>query len=490
MHENEFEKQVQQKMEELNFVPSDAVWQNVDKEINKKEKRRTLFWIFLFTGLMLAGAGYFFTVNNNTHKIVADNQQAKTNEKQEKKNKQLSEENKNDNASITNDDKIADGKIRKEKHLNDNVNKSKSETNRNEKEIIEEHIVLSEKKINNNKKANAPSFLKTKNGSAVGNKQKNNNEAEEKLNIPDQDKITVENNKSNNEIRENIPSQELKKNEHDSATGESPEVLTENKTEKKDSAGDKAIENIISKLKKPFPWKIGVMVAPGISNVQQNLFKETNVYNAPAYLTSGSVSNPNGSYYYASSEIKKNFSIAAGLSFSNQISKRILLSIGIDYHYYSTKIFVGNVVDSFINLYPSQSFSVQANGYYRNGNTKAYINHYHLAELPFALNFQLNKNMKHPLFWDAGFSILYLMNTNALHFDPTRNVYYKDSRQFNKMQLHASSELMLGFPFGKSQLLVGPQLQYGLTGLLKKNTGNSQHLFFSGVKVSYTFSKK
>ena len=28
---NEFEKQVQQKMNELHFVPSDAVWQEVEK---------------------------------------------------------------------------------------------------------------------------------------------------------------------------------------------------------------------------------------------------------------------------------------------------------------------------------------------------------------------------------------------------------------------------------------------------------------------------
>ncbi len=52
MHENEFEKQVQKKMEELQFAPSDAVWQKVDKEINRKEnRRRTLFWLFFFFGL-------------------------------------------------------------------------------------------------------------------------------------------------------------------------------------------------------------------------------------------------------------------------------------------------------------------------------------------------------------------------------------------------------------------------------------------------------
>ena len=45
---NDFEKQVQQKMEELQLRPSAEVWTEVEKEIRKdKRKRRVIFWWLL-----------------------------------------------------------------------------------------------------------------------------------------------------------------------------------------------------------------------------------------------------------------------------------------------------------------------------------------------------------------------------------------------------------------------------------------------------------
>ena len=52
--QNEFEKQVQQKMEELKLVPSDPVWQKVEMQIRKKkDRRRAILWIPLI--VLLAG---------------------------------------------------------------------------------------------------------------------------------------------------------------------------------------------------------------------------------------------------------------------------------------------------------------------------------------------------------------------------------------------------------------------------------------------------
>ena len=54
--QNEFEKQVQQKMEELKLVPSTPVWENVEKQIRKKRERKR-FLFFLLPVMLLAGAG-------------------------------------------------------------------------------------------------------------------------------------------------------------------------------------------------------------------------------------------------------------------------------------------------------------------------------------------------------------------------------------------------------------------------------------------------
>ncbi|HZZ74952.1 MAG TPA: hypothetical protein VFE04_03460, partial [Puia sp.] len=67
MRENEFEKQVREKMGQLGFDPSESVWVNVDKEINKKRRRRVpLIWLFFISGLLVAGGAYYYVVNKNT----------------------------------------------------------------------------------------------------------------------------------------------------------------------------------------------------------------------------------------------------------------------------------------------------------------------------------------------------------------------------------------------------------------------------------------
>src|SRR5580700_6580345 len=54
MRDPEFEKHVQQKLEDLQFPPSASVWQNVDREISKGKKRRIpFFWFFLVGGSVL-----------------------------------------------------------------------------------------------------------------------------------------------------------------------------------------------------------------------------------------------------------------------------------------------------------------------------------------------------------------------------------------------------------------------------------------------------
>ena len=60
MRENKFEKQVREKMDQLGFDPSDVVWAEVNRKINQEKKRRKpLFWIFLFSSLVLAGGGIY-----------------------------------------------------------------------------------------------------------------------------------------------------------------------------------------------------------------------------------------------------------------------------------------------------------------------------------------------------------------------------------------------------------------------------------------------
>ena len=64
-----FEKEVQQKMEELAFSPSAAVWANVEKAISVEKKRRIpFFWLWLLPALLLMGGTGLYWMTGHTMK--------------------------------------------------------------------------------------------------------------------------------------------------------------------------------------------------------------------------------------------------------------------------------------------------------------------------------------------------------------------------------------------------------------------------------------
>ena len=86
MRENEFEKRVQQQMEEFKLRPSDAVWEKVEEELRKKEKRRVVFFIFLLVGLSLLGYTGYFISNQSTQNIAEQTFTQQTNNNSAEKN--------------------------------------------------------------------------------------------------------------------------------------------------------------------------------------------------------------------------------------------------------------------------------------------------------------------------------------------------------------------------------------------------------------------
>src|ERR1019366_4224479 len=67
MEENKFEKKVQQKMDELQIQPSDAVWEKIESQIGKKKGRRWgLIILFLLIGLILSGGYWLWNTRQQT----------------------------------------------------------------------------------------------------------------------------------------------------------------------------------------------------------------------------------------------------------------------------------------------------------------------------------------------------------------------------------------------------------------------------------------
>jgi Outer membrane protein beta-barrel domain len=459
MHENEFEKQVREKMDQLGFNPSESVWTGVDKEINKEKKRHVpLFWMFFLSGLLLAGGAYFFVTNKNASNTIAKAQQQR-------------------------------GINKKQDALSANKVEEPDKRNKVEKVTIQ-------KGVNHNSLASISELDKGSHKKSMALKSGNVKLRSDgiididrrEIKKPRQNSISE---KGDDIVIEHYSSKTIKtesendsKKSTDSSAGKNITAVLKNNNSKQDSVADSNVAKVKSQKTKSSPWKIGITGGAGISNINQSLFKSVTAANSNYNLgtvpgaPSGSIAN------YSPSEISPGFSFAAGAFVNRDLSKRISFSAGIGYHYYSTKINTGSKVNSvlYANSASGQLFSL--NNYYQNGNDQTHTNQYYFIELPLSFNFQLNKNKLTPFIWELGLSLGYMISNNALYYDPYVNVYIANYQQPNKMQLNGVTAIMFGFHLHKNELQIGPQLQYGLTGLLKSDGGNPGHLLYGGLKIS------
>lgn len=457
MHENNFEKRVREKMDDLGFDPSDAVWAAVDKEINKeKKRRRPLFWIFFFSGLVLAGGGFYLTaVNHHSNKIINP---------EIPRGAEIKKESQSGNPV----------EINKQKQLDD----------------------LATGKISareNDKKSRRSADGQTQNFDKIGLTDMGNIPPGQQVNSGLNEKVSKD--PTHLPPAENVISGtgELETNKKADSSVVNKEISPDQvKTSPTDSAIDGKMTVKKNQQKKSDFWKIGFTGSAGVSNINQSLFKSINAAdpnNLTAYPAGGYTGS--GGRPYGSANINAGFAYGVGVFISRNLSKRFSISAGLNYRYYSTKINTGNKVDSFIYVYAAAFQSATAvTSYYRSAGSNSYINQYHFVELPVTAGFQLNKSMKTPVIWEAGLSFAYLVSSNALQYDPAANVYFKNNGLLNKAQLNAETAILAGFHLHHSEMRLGPQVQYGLTGLLKGSNASPQHLFYYGLKFSIIPGKK
>jgi hypothetical protein len=481
MDENKFEKEVREKMDQLGFDPSDAVWANVDKEINKdKKRRRPIFWLVFPLTLVLMVGGYYVISYKSSINIIATNKQQIGIDKNQDKQSTGKAETDNDERNKKNEEA---------KRLKDGLAEDKAQHEIPGKPI--DHYDHHVKRLFNGKHAENPTDPKPANeGETSSNGAANSGNLESKAaeQFSDADRnntVSDENNiKSERKTEPNIAEK--------TSVDSSAEKKINNLVKNRDSVSDRKSAKDANQKIKSSSWKIGFAGNAGISNINQSPFKP--VYGS--YFSNnpiaGNVGNAGAPVTDASSKFNAGFSFGMGVFAERRLSKRVSFSAGINYHYYSAKIRTGDFVDSsaFVYSAPASGQGSVVNGYYRNGDTQGYTNNYHFVELPVNLNFQLNKSLKTPIIWEAGISLSWLIGSNALHFDPYRDVYYENNQLVNRTQLNGVTAIMVGFHLDHNELQLGPQLRYGLTDLLKSGESYSQHLFYYGLTLSFIPEKK
>jgi hypothetical protein len=207
----------------------------------------------------------------------------------------------------------------------------------------------------------------------------------------------------------------------------------------------------------------------------------------------------NGAPKSFSSRIRPDLSWWAGIVAERPLNQRLTLALGLNFHYYSTKIQIGDKVtsapqynyaaQSLINAPANQYQVAAAYPYYPVGNTSEFTNRYYFLELPASVLWQINHSRTMPLFWEGGLSFSYLVSSSALSYDSKSTVFYKDGSSTNKLQANLSTALLVGLPIKGMRLQAGPQIQYGITSL-QKDGATGQHLFYGGLRVILLPGKK
>ncbi len=467
MQNREFEKQVQEKMEELHFTPADAVWDKVEATLPAEKKRRWIIFVLLF---MFVLGGALILWNNNTpdkkQQLASNAQSSNTvNDSTVKNTSPATQEPIADNAPIKNEIPVtADSPLQANKSGGNKIQSAG-------------HLKIKIKNGDDDGDATNPGgdiIAKNKNQFSTKGASKikvqspqQSSEEKEKPVAPIVETAIVINKET---IIANADSAAAKK---DSLVAVTKIAATDSSvTTKKDTAAivKKQKENAAKKTK----WQYGIEMAAGTFNVKNDLFSSSSVYNANAatYTTPGGpvVIQPNTT----PNKPLPGIALSIGAYTQKNIAARWKFKTGINYLFLSNGLKVGSKVDSSTNFNFDMNKSISASSYYHSGSSVTYKNRTHLVEIPLLFQYQLSKKI--PVYAEAGPGIAYLLHSNALVYNTSSQAYVADKNIYNKLILSFNAGFGITLaPKAKLPVTTGFMFKYG-AGSLVKNSFGKQHL--------------
>jgi hypothetical protein len=457
MEENKFEKQVQQKMDELKIHPSDSVWEKIEVRIEKKKPaNRGLFLFVLLFCVFLTGS--YLLWNTSHHSITGNNNSEKTNSAKNT-NKISIKENTNGQAKTNS----IPGSINQKNDAAGNAALKKS-TNKNSSQQYKLSTTKRIIKINSGGKATI----------VLSKQQEVKEEISENTNIKPGIIKPVETQPENEKIRAEIEDFAYDKLNNDSLS--KPSSLQDEKAEVMDTLKQILTSHETVKHSKRNKWKPGILFSGGISGVGNN-FLGLDKSRAYDYSSSVGQGAPGTIPAITPSRTKSAFGFMAGVFAEKDISAKARLVLGINFISFNTSNNVGIRNDT--------------TGSYNSRNTvNRYKNLYNFIELPVTLKSQVGRGKNIPLFWQGGFVISELISSSALQFNPISGYYYTNNSIFNKTQIGLNTSISVAlFSKQKNSVLIGPYFYYGASGVANEGLYNKKHFVFTGLRTEIIFGK-
>lgn len=497
---NEFEQQVQQKLEELQLQPSGEVWEEVEKRIQKEKKRRRVIFWWLFPLLLLGGgAAVYVFIDKEEKQIITEqnsNPQAPGNSDNGTKDEINNNELNNNNTTVTNKE---NNQIPSEQAIGINP----------EKDVDADKEIRPVPSQSSAITVTAAGISKKKNTGVKLNSNRNSEESMQTTIVAAGKQKKEQPVKEKTEIVNDVPdaTEEIKKIQP--VTGELKPVVTSGNDivtadEKKDTTSK--LLPIVKKepeaevlpgsgqTKKPAgknnKWEFGVHAAAGASGVSEGISFFDAQKNADALSSPGGSLNMAGPLAPVTAAAPQNsFYGQAGIYAKRKLSKRTALSTGLDFSAYTTVRATGVFIETSRMVNNGfNNFTVA--DYYYSGTSYSYKNRYYFLQVPVSIHWQFNKGKKLPLEWQNGLSAGWMTSTNALVYSPASNVFFKDNSSFNTFQLAYQSGITARF-FSKAKhpLTAGIVFNYHLSKLEKVKTTDGNHLASFGLRLGWVLKK-
>jgi hypothetical protein len=491
MRENEFERKVQEQMEDLRIRPSDETWERVEKELREKKKRRAAVLFFIIAGLLLLGySGYTF-LNKSSNQPVAQNEVKKTSIEttQPSINTPTSTINTKNYPAVGEkpETTLNTNQLRLNRQLPISVNPHGPVSTGIVKENTADHRQRKNEPISQNE--NNP-VISNSTETGIAANSHNPTEKNQVEQPADKKQGIISNDIASNTTKEQNPV--------DSTTAIDSTVA---KVEVDKTAASVPVEPKPVFAKNKSKIRFGIEVSGGFVSSQNKVFGFSGGSREKSLdpLQSGYTGTPGGvgtgtnapRVIIPPSAVKAGKSLRIGLVAEKPISKRSSLSVGLRYSYADESLDVGAIRDTVIR---SNSYSFSQNFLAFSGVRNAYsaiasaapsrtptkyTNRYHFIELPLLYQTQLNKGKKLGILWNAGIAPGFLIGTNALVYDTTaRGVYYRNDNAFKKFHLNMQTGLALQFGSKKKiQWSLGPTVSLDMTRLMKEDVFTEKRYF-------------
>ena len=479
MSANKFENQVQQKMDELRLQPTAQVWEEVERRIREKKRRRVIFFWLLFGGLLLSGGGAFWLLSKlDKNEIAIVTGETKNNGEKKASAKEADHQN----------------------PINSEVNKNLMPQNITEQESTNP-IFIKQKKPTTDQKYRPGNELIVENN-LPGSKAKRTNQE----NIEDKIESNITDPKTQND---NVVNPGHVKNDKESLKSIDRDLLRDKLVEQRQTVAlsetqdtkketDSATIAIDSSVVKPQKnkqaknkWEIGVAVSVGRSKLTDGAFASFGAKSADAYAsqnTGGVTGNP--PINNADSVPLKGASFQLGISAKKMIGKQSAFSLGLNLAYYSTNQRTGGFKDSIITVNNSLR-SQTLGGFYSAGNINTYHNKYYCVQLPLLIHWQINRGDKLPsIVWANGLTPSLLFSSDAVAYDQSRRIFYKDRRIYNSFNLAYQTSLSVRLLKDKKHPLdLAIYYNYHFSKLQKIDPPNHNYLSSYGIKLNWVIKK-